>query len=285
MKLAWLLAGIALLFVTGLLVAVRRRGDDPTAMALAAQARAEARAAGFKLDLAEFDFALDEAARRRLAAVTNAGALLAHEPWLGQLRWMQPAAPGAAVSGWHGEGPWAAAEIAFRSRAEAYDAAVAAVLEPGPLRGEPIVRDCSILLPHLAPLGQLAHALTARMALDLHRGRHDGAWTNLLAVNTLAARYEPEPFLIPVSVGARLADRAFVATWEALRTNVWSEAQLAHLASLWETPRLWQAAESMPSTRTAELLCRIEQAREEARTNRLSWRRSRRLGPRLQAIP
>jgi hypothetical protein len=268
----WIIAAA----VCGVLVlagvwARRPRGDDLEAIALAAQARAEARAAGFKVELAEFDFALDEAARRRLTAVTNAGALLNRELWLSQMQWMQSVAPGAAVSGWRGEGPWAAAEIAFRSRAAAHDAAVAAVLEPGPLRTEPIVRDCSILLPHLAPLGQLAHALTMRMTLDLRAGRLAEAWTNLLAVNTLAARYEPEPFLIPLSVGDRLAQRAFTATWEALRTNVWSEAQLAQLAALWETPKLWQIAENTSSTRTAEVLCWIKLAREEARTNRLSW--------------
>ncbi|MFN0069111.1 MAG: hypothetical protein ACKVYV_15930 [Limisphaerales bacterium] len=232
--------------------------------------RAEAEAAGFKLSLEEFDLALDDPARRRAAAVTKAGSLLARELWLQQPRWMLPAAPGTAASGWRGEGPWAAAEIAFRSRAVAYDAAVAALLAPEPLRCETILDEIGHLAPHLPQLKQLAHDLTLRLALDLLAGRREEAWTNLLAVNTLAARYEPEPFDISVITSSGLANVAYVATWEALRTNVWSEAQLATLAALWEPERLGRHAEATPAIKAAQLLGMASRARQEGRTNRLS---------------
>lgn len=263
----WLVTA-ALLVVAGVLVAARRRGDDPAAVALAAKARAEARAAGFKLGFEEFDLVLDEPARRRAAAVTNAGSLLAREPWLGKFEWMQPAAPGAAIAGWQQDGQWPEAAAAYQEFQPELEAAVAALLEPAPFRCEPILGEIDHLAPHLPPLKQLAHALPLRMALDLRAGRIDAAWTNLLAVNRLAASYQPEPFTVSVVVRGGLADVAFAASWEALRTNAWSDAQLATLAELWKSVSFWENATETPATHAAELLAIIRRDREEARTHR-----------------
>ncbi len=77
---------------------------------------------------------------------------------------------------------------------------------------------------------QFLHVATL---LDLHRGRLNAAQSNLCALVKLAVNQKPEPLVICQLVRQACVAMAFNATWQALQSNGWTDAQLAELQSAW----------------------------------------------------
>jgi len=89
--------------------------------------------------------------------------------------------------------------------------------------------------PPLSQINGLMRSFNNRLVLALHDGDQAAAWNNLLAATRLVTGWEPG---LPQKCHlARFGttELAFEATWEALQTNGWSDAQLAKLQAEWES--------------------------------------------------
>jgi len=228
------------------------------------ETRRALRQPGFKLDLTEFDLSAPPEARVRAAALTNAdltgpafrGAEDPRRAVLRQARldlmpavgsnaalvvWKQAKlSPRSTPYSWAAqtqseEDFWPAQREAFDEDRAALDAACEAALS-GPIRFNLGARRSSVLLlPHLAGLRNLAQLLGTRAVLDLHDGRTDAAWTNLLASTRLITAWDPEPTEISHGVHVGCASIVYSAAWQALQADGWTEARLALLQHEWES--------------------------------------------------
>jgi hypothetical protein len=93
----------------------------------------------------------------------------------------------------------------------------------------------SLLLPHLAQLRSLQQILGLQMLCDLHSGKSNEAWTNLLASTRLVTAWDVEPIDISQMVRLSLAHTDYNLTWQALQHKEWPEAKLAQLQLEWES--------------------------------------------------
>src|SRR5207244_3633797 len=85
----------------------------------------------------------------------------------------------------------------------------------------------------------LENTFAMQTVLALHDGQKDAAWTNLLAATCLVTAYTPEPIDISHMVRFACAGLAYVATWNALQSHDWSDAQMAELQRRWESVDFW----------------------------------------------
>jgi hypothetical protein len=69
----------------------------------------------------------------------------------------------------------------------------------------------------------------------LREGNKESANKDLRVLVTLIARQTPEPLIISQMVRQRCALVAFGATWQALQTEGWNDAQLAALKDAWQS--------------------------------------------------
>lgn len=259
----WLLAALLLLGAGRILGA-----DEEAAARQAAQtARETAQKAGFKLEYREFSLVLPPEEERRAAAITNAAFALRTLRVLPRTDWMKPVARGAARCGLQEGTNWDELAVELRAAGPSIDAAMGVLLEDRPLHFVP--QGPYLLLPHLMGLKSLGNALTARMALALRAGQMDVAWTNLSAVTALATRYDPEPTEISHLVRGVLVRQACATTWEALRTNTWTDAQLAELTARWSRVDLFRGLPDTAMLQAAQLLYLTATARAEYQTNRV----------------
>lgn len=103
-------------------------------------------------------------------------------------------------------------------------------------------------------LESLADTLVNRTAIGMKCGRHDEAWTNLLALNAVAARYRPGPFAGAHCIAARLVQTAFRLDYETLQAHSWSDRRLAELDHLWRHAEPLRGLDSVPVGAGANLL-------------------------------
>lgn len=88
--------------------------------------------------------------------------------------------------------------------------------------------------PPLNQIKGLMRSLDNRLVLALRDGNPAAAWTNLLAATRLVTAREPEPLQKCHLARFKATELAFGATWQALQTNGWPDAQLARLQAEWE---------------------------------------------------
>jgi hypothetical protein len=262
MKKRWMiLVGLMALVAAGAAFLFFSRDGEQRALE---ETRRSLRQQGFKIDLAEFNFSTSPELRARAAALTNAdlnGAAFRGADTTRRTMFMQetldllPAVgANAALVVWKqaklparsGPNPWLAQpqmeedswpalrEIFDEDRA-ALDAACEAALS-GPIHFDLVAsRGAAMLLPHLARLRNLNQRLGNRVVLELHDGNKDAAWTNLLASTRLITAWNPEPSEISHVVRFACANLAYNALWQALQSEVWTEARLVQLQREWES--------------------------------------------------
>jgi len=206
----------------------------------AEETRAALRQQGFKTDLAEFDFTVPsdqrgfelslngstfrpgiapfEPATLPVPVGSNSALVVWHEDFIKcggeDIRWADFAASVSAQE-----------PLFLAARDEALAHPIKFSLEAN--------RGSAMLLPHLSQLRHVSLAFSCGVIADLHEQDTAEAWTNLLATTRLVTAWEPEPSQISHLVRFALATMAYEATWQALQTNAWSDAQLAGLAREW----------------------------------------------------
>lgn len=220
---------------------------------------------GLHIDAANFDRALFPGAHG--GKITIAASELRPSPNIPGPLSMQYAGRGVATRGWISGDGWESLAAALKNNAARLDGARAIVLEERPLRFALTTNGTRLLRPHLTTLKPVAQALSARASLATREGRHDDAWQDVMAVNAMAARYEPDPFETSHLVRCRLVEVAFATTWEALQSHARSDASLADLDRLWRGADLFAGIEEVPKWCAADLLRTCAEYRDEYRTN------------------
>jgi hypothetical protein len=219
---------------------------------------------GFKIDLAEFDLSASPEQRARASVLTNAELtgyalrsadsggriLLMREQWdflptvgsnAALVVWKELLLPSQfSADPWQAPGQpqediWLALREAFNEERAPLDAACGALMS-GPIRFDLAAsHGVGMLLPHLAAMRNLTPILSTRIALELHDGHKDAAWTNLLASTRLITAWEPEPFETSYMVQFACANVVYNATWQALQAEGWTDDRLARLQQEWES--------------------------------------------------
>jgi len=111
-----------------------------------------------------------------------------------------------------------------------------AAISAGPIRFNLSRRASrSYRFSHLDQVKGLMELFDERLVLVLHDGNRAAAWTNLFAATRLVTAREPEPPEACHLARLESTEAAFEATWQALQTNGWSDAQLAALQAEWES--------------------------------------------------
>lgn len=91
----------------------------------------------------------------------------------------------------------------------------------------------NLVIMHLPRLKSAAQALSAATLHNAHQGQIDAAFATLNGMLALVQVEEGEPILISQLVRIALAHMAFATTWQALRCDGWTDAQLAQLQKAW----------------------------------------------------
>ena len=129
---------------------------------------------------------------------------------------------------------WAVFEQQRKDFEEPLAEARAALRKPGFDARLPYHQGFNITMSHVNQLKGIGMQFSALTMLDLHAGRLDAALDDLDDLLTLGRRMAAEPIIISQLVRNALAAMAFNATWLALHTPGWSDAQLDRLQKLWE---------------------------------------------------
>jgi hypothetical protein len=236
------------------------RADDAGQKAVA-ETRQALRQEGFKTDLADFDLSTTPELRAREAILMEAvteptqSGYKSHQASLpttiswdsNPLYLMENVESNSAVVVWKLVWPekpwphalplysWADFHKAVDAKGTQLDRAAAAIFA-GPIRFDLSRHERGHRIP--PPVNQIKYLmrlLEKRLVLALHDGNLTIAWTNLLATTRLVTAWEPEPPQKCHLTRFETTERAFEATWQALQTNGWSEAQLARLQAEWES--------------------------------------------------
>lgn len=245
-----------------------------------AEARQALRQQGFKTDLSEFNFVTSPELRQREHALTNAS--LGWNSWGNDSQrrsflnqempsLMERVSDDVVLVVWQrerllsqeGENLWPRYRELFQDDQKTLDAATTAILS-GPIRYELNAgHGMAMLLRHLAPLKNLATALSQRAMVNLHDGETAAAWTNLLAVTRLATAWEVEPVEVSHLVRLSLAGIGFNLTWQMLQTNAWSEAELSQLQREWEAVDYFKDLSELTAFTRAAAVAACQQERTE----------------------
>jgi len=231
---------------------------------------------GFKIDLSEFDFSTSPELRARAAAITNSElkeTVTSEHARLMALREEQPdfmtvIGPNSAlvvwkeakVSGLSGENLWPALRAIFEENSVTFDAACEAALS-GPIRFNLNASHGSgMLLQHLSVLKILTQNLGKRAVLELHDGKNDAAWTNLMAATRLVTAYEPEAVEMSHLVRFVSATITFNIAWQVLQAGSWTDERLAWLQREWESVDFFKSLPETPSFTRASMVsaCRLD---------------------------
>jgi hypothetical protein len=257
--------GVAVLLLAALAILAYLLSSDD-ARKQVESTRKRLRDQGFKTELSEFDFRIPPEAQSRAAALTNidqpnpTNAPVRNESLrqalLSQIAPDPPVRMGsnAAVVVWKLEtlAPDLTAAAYLRSQGDAssdiwpalrreFDPgrsllrAESAATRSGPIRFHlDAERGAGLLLPHLIQMKSLVREFAARALLNLHDGKKDDAWTNLLACSRLVTAWNPEPATVSHLVRFALVATAYEALWQALQSDGWSEERLEALQKEWE---------------------------------------------------
>jgi hypothetical protein len=156
---------------------------------------------------------------------------------------------------------WDAFRKAIDAKGHPLDRACAAIFA-GPIRFEltgRVIR--SHQFTHLLPMQSLTELLNNRLVLELHDGNLAAAWTNLLASTRLVTAWEPQPPQACHMARFGRTELAFEATWQALQTNWWSDAQLAQLQAEWESVDFFTRLPDTAAYERVSAALRCQQAR------------------------
>jgi hypothetical protein len=235
-------AKIGLLVVASLLVLAALAGTASrkhSAQANLDRTRLALRQQGFKLELAEFNFAVSVQDSARAFALDEAGAAC-RLPLAEAIDFLPPVGTNAALVMWNQ--PTLVAE----SCADLWPGLRAQLDQPmlehacvaalsGPYRSR-----VATPLGGIEQVGgnacRLPCPLAARTLLALHEHDQARAWTNLLALTKLVAGWHPLPFEQDVLYWHNVnLVRAFGITWQALQARTLTEPQLATLQRGWES--------------------------------------------------
>jgi len=270
MKLRWKVTiGLVVVGIAAAVTLSRRASIEQRALE---QTRRELRAQGFKIDVAEFDFSTPEAICARIRAVTNSPdynynrspspEYEARRSFLqqGMPGLMQPIDSDVAIVVWKqrtfspsayaanfrfGDFPkedlWPILRLQFADDKALLDAACLAVIS-GPIRFHlDANRGSAMLLPNLAPLKNFVIRLGERAVLDLHDGKMEDAWLNVIGMTRMVTAWETEPVEISYLVKTACAALVLNSTWQALQTDSWSDEQLGQLQREWESVDFFKA--------------------------------------------
>jgi hypothetical protein len=122
-----------------------------------------------------------------------------------------------------------------------------------------------------AAVQRLCIAFAAKTALAIQTGDDDSAWTNLLALNSIAARYRPPPGIRAFQEQAEIMETAFCNTWEAIQAYEWTEDRLAELDALWRDVDPMDRAEETTAAIIAINLAKNRESRESSLKARDLW--------------
>lgn len=224
--------------------------------------RRELRQQGFKIDLSEFDLSASGDFRERAAALTNADLTTLgrtqeyyNRQWVlrqGSPNLMEAVGSNAAVVVWKrqklapdlranpsesslGDDLWPTLGEALEENRTRLDAACAAALAE-PIRFElDASRGMAMMLAHLPAVRGLIQVLGTRTVLDMHDGKRDAAWTNVLAATRLVTAWQVEPAEVSQMVRFGCASLADDTTWQALQAPDWTDERLGTLQHEWES--------------------------------------------------
>jgi hypothetical protein len=279
MRTRWILPVFTSILVFACLCSSSRAADERAALETK---REELRAKGFKTDLSDFNFSAtpDEFKRSQLIKTTDpllwarANASGSSASFTGiKLRtlvtsntvlvlWTLPSIGDQDSRG----SDWRTLQETFTEHGAQLDE-LAQSLAKGPFAFDLQAQSGNaMLLPHLAQIKSLTQAFAAREMVELHEGRSEAAWTNLLAATRLWTRWRIEPVEISYMVRHACAMIAFDAAWQALQTNCWNDEQLLALEKEWESVNWFDGLEEMAAFEGASAanMCQIQ------RTNSLS---------------
>jgi hypothetical protein len=80
---------------------------------------------------------------------------------------------------------------------------------------------------------------------DLHDGRFDEAWTNVLAASRCITAWKAEPTHFAQIMRFQMTSAALAGIWQALQAGVWSESQLSALEREWSSVNFFAALPEM----------------------------------------
>jgi hypothetical protein len=206
---------------------------------------------GIKTRLLQFDFSVPADFQKRGQAVLRADVQL-DQILAADLRALQPYNSNSAVVIWKerpgqsgaDENAWSAVRQTLDEHRSELDAARKAILE-GPI-GFAIdwTNGYALLIPHIGVLPHAAQTLGVATLADLHDGRFDEAWTNLLATTRTLTAWRAEPTAWDQNARFRLMEMLFAVNWQALQSN-WSDEQLAILENEWRTSSFFEPLPQM----------------------------------------
>ncbi len=233
-----------------------------------ADTRRVLREEGFKTDLADFNFHTDASLRAREAALTFFASAVHHATPDQSIELMPPATDDATIVIWKNDRVkadsemlrWADLETSMEPSRRLLGEAANAALSGDIRFNLEASHGAAMLLKHLSGLKRLANSFSSRMLLELHGGNPDAAWTNLLAATRLVTAWEPEPSTISHQVRFALTSAAFAATWQALHTHQFADAQLARLQTEWQAVNFFT---NLPETTAFQRAWAVDLCRRE----------------------
>lgn len=276
-NLVWVL--VAILVLMGWLLLLRLPSSNAAAVRAVADTRQSLRDQGFKTDLADFDFSTTPELRAREAVLKTTDPDFRSASFPEHPNLLQPVGNDSAMVVWkldslpkqnrssynaNDQLSWGKFRNAINQNQSRYDLACAAILS-GPIKFNLDARGgFAVRLPHLSVMKNLTQTFGDRTVLALHDGNPAGAWTNLLAATRLVTAYEPEP--VEISHLVRFADMslAFNATWQALQTNGWTDAQLARLQAEWESANFFTNLPETAAFQRASAVAMCESDRQRS---------------------
>jgi hypothetical protein len=86
---------------------------------------------------------------------------------------------------------------------------------------------------HLEHIPSALRTFNLCVVSDLHDGRFDEAWTNVLAATRCLTDWKAEPTALAQATRFRMSSIVLAGLWQALQAHVWSEAQLDALDREW----------------------------------------------------
>jgi hypothetical protein len=250
--------------------------------------RQELRKAGFKTELAEFDFSTSSEDQVRVGPLTNFGDGFGPDPRANLLRDFVPGrmplvGSNSAISVWREEklpisprdagfleaderwlqdDVWPLLRSLTEGQRESNWLAVQAAIS-GSIRFHLDAKQgTGMLLPYLPALKKHALAFGRAMVLELREGNKEAAWTNLLAASRLVTAWRPEATEISAFVRFVCGANAFHTLWQGLPAG-WSDEQLASLQRDWESVDYFKDLPEMAAFRRAIWIDMIRREREE----------------------
>ena len=228
----------------------------------AEEIRREYHQQGFKTDVSDFNFTVSKEMSERGAALTNKGPIVSPQPdtFLENADLLTPVNDDSAIVVWKGplaysrgfrgysylydpgteKDAWPAQRGLVEESREKLNAATKAILS-GPY-GFDLNASRGLYMPlrHVADLKRFTQMFAGAAMVALRDGEQDAAWTNLLAATRMVTAWQIEPAAVSQDVRLVCLETAYDATWQALQSTNWRDAQLAQLQHEWESLDVFQ---------------------------------------------